>query len=594
MEENILKFFTGTLDGSPTTLEPENITNGVFDVNSLSYRYLMTTNDKQYCIRYGGFVTSQSYNAIEVYDMETLENGNPLYRFDDLTINNHTFTIRDLKQDKDDRFYGIAEYYDGTNTLYYLILFNNFVQDGICVIRKYYSNATMGIPNDTYINYITKKEDSADYYMFETANNKIYHYKIDITAGNSLEIYNCTQGGTITSGSFTCEIDLIGNNLIIMENWENDNSTACECKKLIIDITKEISGTYTFKSVYYRSLNSNRLLIAHTIYNHNFYIGYLDQTSFSQTQYNFSFRKIDLNGNTISITDTNNTYTSDISVSFADNYCFLYGNSNLYAYIYNPNTNTKSRFLNISFEGVFGQPQIIQKFNLIYFIGLNGRTSMAYCKNISTTTEIGETHYWYDFATPRYLNLYSGTENTSVIFSRNALNRFLSENQLTCVFNIPNYLMNDVEIQKESIYSDTEYRLQRDYNVFSKNRFESLYMSYIYSIYVTDNTNQNNLSNMIGANRVAKALWNNGYEEEEEVKSPCLKARISRPNGNIVVIPLVMTNVSGSSHTFNYSISGDVTKIEYLSYDLKTIYATYRCSLSGTHTISQTIRVRGG
>ena len=39
---------------------------------------------------------------------------------------------------------------------------------------------------------------------------------------------------------------------------------------------------------------------------------------------------------------------------------------------------------------------------------------------------------------------------------------------------------------------------------------------------------------------------------------------------------------------------GNINKIEYLSNDGQTVYATYRCNLTGTNTITQTITVEEG
>ena len=76
MDEDLLKYFTGT--GTPTTqtIRPQKITNGSSTLTGdMQYAWnLLTTNDNNYIIRYGGTRgdSASDYSAIEVYDINTI------------------------------------------------------------------------------------------------------------------------------------------------------------------------------------------------------------------------------------------------------------------------------------------------------------------------------------------------------------------------------------------------------------------------------------------------------------------------------------------------------------------------------------------
>ena len=132
-----------------------------------------------------------------------------------------------------------------------------------------------------------------------------------------------------------------------------------------------------------------------------------------------------------------------------------------------------------------------------------------------------------------------------------------------------------------------DFDLEKEY---SKNRFENLYFNFLLNVNIIDNTNGDNLINSIGSNRIANSMWNLlDYQE-----SPCTKARITYDDETQEIVLLTLESEGIFSRTYEFAVTGNVVKIEYVSNDEKTVYATYRCNLSGTNTISQTIRIQGG
>ena len=209
-------------------------------------------------------------------------------------------------------------------------------------------------------------------------------------------------------------------------------------------------------------------------------------------------------------------------------------------------------------------------------------------KNIYSPNVTSEPYFDYDFCLPYYMNLYSNSnDNTSLIFSRDATARFYSGNQITSTFIVPNYLLNDGNIEKASVYGKTNYLLNNKVEDFEKNKFESLYFNFIYNLNVIDNTNGLNTLNQIGSNKIANGLW----KTFDNYDLRLTKARITYEDLSTEIINLNIPTVTGNSVTFNFEVTGNITKIEYLSNDESVVYATFRTNLTGTNTITQTIRV---
>lgn len=255
------------------------------------------------------------------------------------------------------------------------------------------------------------------------------------------------------------------------------------------------------------------------------------------------------------------------------------------------------RFAKISFSGSSGginELKVLKQFNSVYLIGtIVGNISsdpqkIVLVKTIYSPNVTSESYFDYDFCLPYYMNLYSNSnDNTSLIFSRDATARFYSGNQITSTFIVPNYLLNDGNIKKASVYGKTNYLLNNKVEDFEKNKFESLYFNFIYNLNVIDNTNGLNTLNQIGSNKVANGLW----KTFENYDLRLTKARITHEDLSTEIINLNIPTVTGNSVTFNYNVNGNITKIEYLSNDESVVYATFRTNLTGTNTITQTIRV---
>lgn len=601
MEENILKYFTGNGEPTTETIEPQNISLNSIECQKLTLNHSLNVNNKYY-IRYG-YSSTQRKEIIEIYNIESLENGNPLYTFDNIKIGQDYIHIRSLKQDEDGRFYALANTLTSTQ-IRYLVLFNNFIQDEELIIRKVYSQNSMNIDSQAVLEDVVKKNGSADYYFVErsvfindVSGVKIYHFKIDITSGNTTETFSAqyNQNSFIRQPNVSYYskniLDIIDNNIIYMfyaERFEVDVPYPQEYHKWIINDNSNTDTIYETEIIkqdqiqYYEGTNC---VIEDSLFKN------LIITPNNNDTYKIELNIIDLYGNSKIINIENSLNIESTNFNFIDNYLIISNGSIIKFYYYEFIDDFNAiKFYENNFDGAFGNLIILKNYNLLFFIGYKGagQTSLSYSKNTYSLGYSSEPYYNNNFIIPQYLNLYSkNNDDTSIIFSRDVINRFYSGNQLTSTFNVPNYMLNTGEIKKESIYGQTNLVVESDNKNISKNRFESLYFNYIYSLYMNDNTNNDNMQNMAGQNRLANSLWNTLDYQDVALA----KARVTHEDGSQAILNLNITNVSGNSHTFEYEVSGNINKIEYLSQDEKTVYATFRCNLEGTNTIEQTITV---
>lgn len=591
VKEKILEQFVKEVPRESATIQPINIDIKSTDVTRMTNINTMKSNDGNYFIRYGGFVTSSSYNAIEVYSVDSLDNNAAIYVFDNLQIDNHTFFIQKMKQSEDGRFYAVAQYNDGSSRTNYLIIFNNFIQDGYCQINKYYTASNIGT-SDSYFYDVTKAKDSGVYFILTESH--LIRFEINILEGNKTNIATIVNGGTITSGSYQPQLNILKDKLIFTKLWNVDVTpsgqppyTKYEYTKAVVNINEELPETITLNQLYTTNIQTDIFINGAVNKPFEAIIPYL------ASGFNPGFTRVILDGTIVSVVDwdTRIFSLSDPYFCIQEEFAVLSNNGQLYLFYFKEDKTQMYNFYTTTFSKYFAQYEVIRQYDMITLIGsanLGTQQSIVSIKNIYSPNTTSLPYYTDMFCLPAYMNLYSDSnDNTSLIFSRDATARFYSGNQVTSTFIVPNYLLNDRNIEKASVYGKTNYLLNDTIEDYEKNRFESLYFNFIYNLNVIDNTNGLNSLNQIGSNRIADTLWKSFIP----MFSRLSKARITYEDLSTEIINLNLVSLIGGTATFNYQVSGNIVKIEYLSEDEKTVYSTYRGQITGNHTITQVVKI---
>lgn len=591
VKEKILEQFVKEVPRESATIQPINVDIKSTDVTRMTTINTMKSNDGNYFIRYGGFVTSSSYNAIEVYSVNSLDNNAAIYVFDNLQIDNHTFFIQKMKQSEDGRFYAVAQYNDGSNRTNYLIIFNNFIQDGYCQINKYYTGSNIGT-SDSYFYDVTKVKDAGVYFILTESH--LIRFEINILEGNKTNIATIVNGGTITSGSYQPQLNILKDKLILTKLWNVDVTpsgeppyTKYEYTKAVVNINEELPNTITLNQLYTTNIQTDIFINGAVNQPFEAIIPYL------VSGFNPGFVRVRIDGTVVSVADRETQILNKVDPYFCiqEELAALSNNGQLYLFYFKEDKTQMYNFYTTSFSKYFSQYEVIRQYDMITLIGsanLGTQQSIVSIKNIYSINTTSLPYYTDMFCLPAYMNLYSDSnDNTSLIFSRDATARFYSGNQVTSTFIVPNYLLNDGNIEKASVYGKTNYLLNDTIKDYEKNRFESLYFNFIYNLNVIDNTNGLNSLNQTGSNRIADTLWKSFIP----MFSRLSKARITYEDLSTEIINLNLVSLIGGTATFNYQVSGNIVKIEYLSEDEKTVYSTYRGQITGNHTITQVVKI---
>lgn len=591
VKEKILEQFVNEVPRESATIQPINVDIKSTDVTRMTTISTLKTNDGNYFIRYGGFVTSSSYNAIEVYSVDSLDNNAAIYVFDNLQIDNHTFFIQKMKRSEDGRFYAVAQYNNGSSSTNYLIIFNNFIQDGYCQINKYYTGSNIGTSDSSFYD-VTKVKDAGVYFILTESH--LIRFEINILEGNKTNIATIVNGGTITNGSYQPQLNVLGNDLIFTKLWNVDVTPSglppykqYEYTKAIVNINEDLPSTITLNQVYTTNIQTDIFIDGAINQPFEAIIPYLVSGS------NPGFVRVRIDGTVVSVVDRGTQILNKVDPYFCiqEEFATLSNNGQLYLFYFKEDKTQMYNFYTTSFTKYFAQYEVIRQYDMITLIGsatLGTQQSIVSIKNIYSPNTTSLPYYTDMFCLPAYMNLYSDSnDNTSLIFSRDATARFYSGNQVTSTFIVPNYLLNDGNIEKASVYGKTNYLLNDTIEDYEKNRFESLYFNFIYNLNVIDNTNGLNVLNQTGSNRIADTLWKSFIP----MLSRLTKVKITYEDLSAEIIPLNLVSLIGGTATFNYQVSGNITKIEYLSEDEKTVYSTYRGQITGNHTITQVVKI---
>jgi hypothetical protein len=577
VQQKILNSFVNEVSAESPTIQPINVDVKKFSSKNMSTYKTMVTRDNNYFIKYGGMPLDNAYRGIEVYTTNTLISGNPLYSFNDIKVNNIPISLVDLKQGEDGRFYAVANTtYEASLSAPLFIIFNNFIQEGHLKINKYYTPYSMGLTDSIWYFYnVAKVENSGVYFIY--TGEKIIKFQISVLDGNKASIVNVID---TTQGVFKSELNIIGEKVILTKLWKNE----IEYAKAIFNVNDELTEDISLNTIVNVPVTSEGTIPSIVLTPFSCVIPELISNRIQLSE-------IDLNGNVTRYSTTRRFYQNlDIYVYVNNDFVSVNYQNNLYLYF--KKDNELIEYYVGTLNGILEECQILNNYNMQTIIGISvdssSNESIVSIKNICSPNVTSEPYFDYDFCLPYYMNLYSNSnDNTSLIFSRDATARFYFGNQITSTFILPNYLLNDGNIEKASVYGKTNYLLNSKIENFEKNKFESLYFNFIYNLNVIDNTNGLNTLNQIGSNKVANGLW----KTFDNYDLRLTKARITYKDSSTEIINLNIPTVTGNSVTFNFEVSGNVTKIEYLSNDESTVYATFRTNLTGTNTITQTIKV---
>ena len=226
--------------------------------------------------------------------------------------------------------------------------------------------------------------------------------------------------------------------------------------------------------------------------------------------------------------------------------------------------------------------------NIIFNKEMNAsKWEMELIKEIYNSTNYNSTPYTnYNSTVTRQGTLYS---NGTLVFARNLYNSTLFNNSATHTVNVPNTLLNGVEIDNEKLIGATNTILVNKTSTITKNIYENLYINFINTINVLDeDTNKyfQDTATYINQN------VNIGTQTN------CENTFVGKVNINFTT-PITQ-NIIWTWNTDHYETSFTIdcrteipSSIDFISNDSSTIYLSKipNITVGSYYTVSQKIRI---
>lgn len=110
-------------------------------------------------------------------------------------------------------------------------------------------------------------------------------------------------------------------------------------------------------------------------------------------------------------------------------------------------------------------------------------------------------------------------ENDKIVFARNLYNKTINGGTTTSTVEVPNNYLNDINISKEELISETNSIMNSDTTLIEKNIYEQLYINFINKLNVIDNNTTTSVLNPTGASRINDSISQTmDYDDTKIVK----------------------------------------------------------------------------
>lgn len=565
------------------------ITNGIYEETQVLPEfvmkdYLQIEGNSNYLI-YGWYWTTVHARVYNGYIVILDENLNPvqlILKFDSGTLLRRLDT---LNIDEDGRVYGIDTLNswspDGqteTKTRRFILLNNiltsNIIGDGYKVVLR---NSYLLQYNYIQAYSVYKKLGSADYMIIGQNENNSYKisvvtFKINVGSTNEWNIYNSnyTMLGDIWTYlswiSDTISLKIITNQVV--------NSTPKYLELLFNGSTFTVNLTYnllTLTSTY----TSN--LISHLVFKDEdevyYQIGKFDiilKTNYNTSSYDTVYYDSSMEYNTAILFTVSKT-----SVFIAHAYYYRDESDNYHEFLkYGLIENDTLYFSNEmeiseSIGHLFSEGFFISKssFNLVELSVQAGNYVVLIPVDYNVLNYNGEPYSSYNMLKSNKMTLYS---NGRLVFSRDLYNKVIANSTTTSTIQVPNTMLNDIDITKEKLISETNININEESLLVRKNVYENLYFNF------------NNIINVIDEDEnksypaVADYITNNiNIGTQENYSDTTMgKVRINYIDDTSRIINITWMNLDNLNKITEFVVyaSKEIISIEYISNDESFVY----------------------
>ena len=516
-----------------------------------------------------------------------------------------------LKVDEDNLVYGVDNQKTSNANRYRFIMLNNISSKNnegnyeVKLRKSYYfpnpyNTVIFGLYSEENVEErLQKKPNESSYLFVGRKNTNLFIIKLDINVGSENEWNSYTETQNSFGTLVSCYLNWTNENLTLKIGGRDTTNGNNNYTEMLFD-GSTITRTLRINSNYVISvamLNSQDTYVATTNYNEDNVVG--------------SIYKVDYTNNTLLniYNEEKYAYYLNPSIFFKnvngilfiaalwynetlqlDGYVGLLANEQVYLTSIGT---TSSSYIENSFF-------VINNFNLYNLIFLKRNTATIKAIDYNLSNYNGEFYIDYNSIIPKKVQIYNNRPDIvstnfnkiyELVFARNLYNKTQSDNRTISTVEIPNTMLNNINLDKNKLIGVTNLDLVDDNNTITKNIYETLYLNYINTINVLDedtNTNYQNVSTFVNNN------INTGTQENSE-SSKISKLRINKESGPVIQ-NLDWQDIDDTHKQTRFSLYIDeiVTSIDFISNDETTIYCTKDTSeleVNKIYTFTQKLRI---
>ena len=611
--KKILDYITNNVEiesgqNQPTIPTPKNLSSNVIDylLNNIPdidpnyYHNLdilgnIPTENSSNVLFYGYYVhtNGNSYGFVYIVDGDM----KPLKLITKLESGSLLFPIFSMNQDEDGNLYAASQQYTNNNYVYRLLLFNNALIPGTngeynLILRKSYILSYSNRFDDKQ-NAIRKMPGTATYYIvganISTEKTQIIEYKINVGGSNEMNIY--TLDGTYEQVYYSNFVENDGEHENYYFYSNEVHWTGSQYVSNGFAIYKISNGTLTKLSTIQTTFAPKQDSLSVCVYDtNNIFVNEYDTTNEIEKIYK-------LNGNSFEviweypISNISNSLSIMPVVENKIGFIWIYQkNSNRYIRIGifdKKNVYLSNEYLSYDSRALTPYSAcVVSNYNLTkLYIPLTSGTN-EFILDYNPINYNGVDYSNYNSLIPQKMRLYS---NNELVFARNLSNKTLYQYTKTSTMEIPNTLLNDININKEDLIGETNSVIVSKSDVFAKNIYEKLYVNFIQSISVVDED-----TNTLYQDTASYINFNLDVGTKTNCESSFVgKVRIIYPSSTIIQDIFWTWNTNHYETNFVIDATQEIPTLEFISNDESTTYITKTLDIaSGSYyLIKQKLRI---
>lgn len=183
-------------------------------------------------------------------------------------------------------------------------------------------------------------------------------------------------------------------------------------------------------------------------------------------------------------------------------------------------------------------------------------------------------------------------DDSNLIFARNLYNKVVEDNMTVSTIQVPNTLLNGVNIANERLFGQTNSTLNNEMVSLSKNVYEYLNINFYNTLQIVNRNTSEDIINQTGASRINDSVSQTTDYDDATMN----KAKINYGDGTNYIFPITFTqNGNDMETTFSIYASQEILSIDLISNDETTVYNTItgEFTVGNYYTITQDVTVEG-